>query len=124
MSVTPAPLPRTVLVVDDNRDAVLLLCRVLQRWGHTVHTAHDGARAIEQVRQHQPDVVLLDIGLPDMNGYEVAQTLHALPFRGTLVALTGYGQDEDLARSRDMGFAHHLLKPVDLGALKGLLEGP
>ncbi|MFW6066806.1 MAG: response regulator [Myxococcota bacterium] len=119
----PRTPPRTILVVDDNRDAVLLLSRMLARWGHTVHTAHDGAGAVQMADEHRPDVVLLDIGLPVMDGYEVAEKLQSLdpPYQGTLVALTGYGKEEDLARAEQAGFTRHLLKPVDLGVLSRLL---
>jgi CheY-like chemotaxis protein len=121
----PAPAATlTVLVVDDNRDAVLLLDRVLKKWGYGVHVAHDGVAAVALAQQHGPDVVLLDIGLPGMNGYQVAQALRAAtpPFTGVLVALTGYGKDEDRLRTQEEGFAHHLLKPVDLATLRALLE--
>lgn len=121
MTELDASEPRTVLVVDDNQDAVTLLARVLQRWGHTVHTAHDGGTALEEARRHPPHVVFLDIGLPDMDGYAVAEALRAEGSQAVLVALTGYGHDEDRARAEAAGFAHHLLKPVDLANLKDVL---
>jgi two-component system, chemotaxis family, CheB/CheR fusion protein len=113
---------RTILLVDDNRDAVLLLSRVLARWGHTVHTAYDGGEALVQAKAHHPEVVLLDIGLPDMDGYAVASALRAEGVPSVLVAVTGFGQDDDRTRAGAAGFAHHLLKPVDLDALRGLLD--
>ena len=118
------PRARNILLVDDNRDAAMLLSRMLERWGHRVHTAHEGSEALELARAHRPDVVLLDIGLPGMSGYEVADQLRSLdpPFGGTLVALTGHGQDEDRQRTLEAGFERHLLKPVDLDVLGSLLE--
>jgi CheY-like chemotaxis protein len=114
---------RRVLVVDDNRDAAESLALLLEVAGHQVRACHDGPAALERVEEFQPDVVLLDIGLPGMDGYEVARRLRALPGgRGVLlVALTGYGQDDDQRRAREAGFDHHLIKPADLEALAGLL---
>jgi signal transduction histidine kinase/DNA-binding response OmpR family regulator len=112
-----------VLVVDDNRDAVDSLALMLQLDGHEVHLAHDGPSALEMARTYRPEVVLLDIGLPGMSGYEVARHLRgeSQPDRFLLVAMTGYGQDEDRRRSREAGFDHHLVKPVDPADLRELL---
>ena len=113
-----------ILVVDDNRDAAQGLAMLLEIKGHEVATAHDGGQALEAARQFQPTVVLLDIGLPEMDGYEVASRLRAQ--RGgdalLLVAVTGYGQESDRKRSEEAGFDHHLLKPVRLEALEQLLQ--
>jgi PAS domain S-box-containing protein len=110
---------RRVLVVDDNDDALELLGEVLRTQGHEVKTATDGASALTIVRQMQPDVAILDIGLPVMDGYELAERIRAeLGERAPrLIALTGYGQQTDRARSERAGFAAHLVKPVDLELL-------
>ena len=96
---------------------------LLKLWGHEVRVAHDGPAALEAAAAAPPEVVLLDIGLPGMDGYEVAERLRARPESGgpVLVALTGYGQEEDRRRSREAGFDHHLVKPVDLDDLRSLL---
>lgn len=123
MSTPLESRPRTILVVDDNQDAVMLLSRVLERWGNTVRTAHDGPRALELAAGERFDLILLDIGLPGMDGYQVAEALRTStpPYEGPLVALTGYGKDEDRARADEVGFTHHLLKPLDLEVLQQLL---
>jgi CheY-like chemotaxis protein len=112
-----------VLVVDDNRDAAESLAMLLSTTGADVHVAHDGPTALAEFELREPDVVLLDIGMPDMDGYEVARRLResSSPQRVALVALTGWGQDEDRRRVRDAGFDHHLVKPVDLTSLQALL---
>jgi len=122
---TPSGRPsRRVLVVDDHGDSARTLARVLELWGHEVRVAHSGPEAIAQVAAHPADLILLDIGLPEMDGYEVARRLRdqAPAAAMTLIALTGYGQDEDRRRSRAAGFDHHLVKPVDLADLQRLLE--
>ena len=118
------PQPRRVLIVDDNIDSATSLARVLGLWGHDVWVAHSGPEAIEVAVARRPDLLLLDIGLPGMDGYEVAGILRTRPETGrpVLVALTGYGQEEDRRRSRDAGIEHHLVKPVDLDELQALLE--
>jgi signal transduction histidine kinase/ActR/RegA family two-component response regulator len=118
----PVP-PRRVLVVDDNVDAADSLAKVLALMGHDVRTAHDGPAALEEARDSAPDVVLLDIGLPRMDGYEVARRLReqVAPEHVLLVAMTGYGQDGDRRNSHEAGFDAHLVKPVDLAALEKLL---
>ena len=115
--------PRRVLVVDDNLDAAEGLAMLLSLRGHQVATAYDGQCAIEQAREMQPDVVLLDIGLPRIDGFEVARRLREEHPRRPmlLVALTGYGQERDRVRAREAGFDHHLLKPVRLEMLEDLL---
>jgi len=119
----PQPPSRKILIVDDNRDSVLSLSLLLKHSGHHVVTAFNGEDALRQAIESRPDVVLLDIGLPDLNGYEVARRLRQDP-RGAalyLVALTGWGQESDRQRSKEAGFDHHLLKPVEFAALTKLL---
>ncbi len=118
-----AAAARRILIVDDNVDGAESLCLMLQLAGHEVRTVHDGTAALEVAPAFRPDAVLLDIGLPGMNGYEVARRLREQPeLAGTLlVALTGYGQEEDRQRCRDAGFQHHLVKPVDPPVLMRLL---
>lgn len=112
-----------ILVVDDNRDAAESLQMLLQLAGHEVNVAYDGRQAIDTFAAHRPDIVFLDIGLPRINGYEVARTIRAqAPGRDTLlVALTGWGQEEDLHRAEQAGFDHHLVKPVAYEQLTDLL---
>jgi PAS domain S-box-containing protein len=113
----------SVLVVDDNKDAAESLAMLLRTAGAEVHVAHDGPTAIEEFERCEPHVVLLDIGMPDMDGCEVARRLREIsrPDRVALVALTGWGQDEDRRRVREAGFDHHLVKPVELASLQALL---
>ena len=113
-----------ILVVDDNRDAADMLAMLLQISGHETHTAHDGVEAVEATTRLQPDLVLLDIGLPRLNGYEAARRIrqqHGQAGPPMLVALSGWGQDEDRRRSDEAGFDAHLVKPVDEIALGKLL---
>ncbi|MFN0196858.1 MAG: PAS domain S-box protein [Planctomycetaceae bacterium] len=112
-----------VLVVDDNVDAAQMLGMLLQTSGHDVRTAHDGPAALEATLDYRPHVVLLDIGLPGMNGLEVARRLRLHPELGNmvLVAMTGYGQAADRQRSREAGFDHHLVKPADFEQVRELL---
>ena len=115
----PSAVSRKILVVDDNRDAAQTLCAYLQGSGNSVRVAFDGPSAFALASEFQPDVVLLDIGLPGMSGYEVAALLRAEPrFRDTvLVAVTGYGREADRDRARQSGFNHHFTKPVDPAAI-------
>jgi PAS domain S-box-containing protein len=115
-----------VLVVDDNRDVADSLALMLRLMGHDTHTAHDGLEAAQAAAVLQPEVVLLDIGLPKMNGYEVARHLRAQPWgRGMrIIALTGWGQEEDKRRALEAGCDLHLTKPVEPGALEQLLRTP
>jgi two-component system CheB/CheR fusion protein len=119
---TAAPL-RRILVVDDSRDAAESLGTLLQLVGSDVRTAHDGPGALEVLRTYRPGVVLLDISMPGMDGYEVARRIRRQPeFRDViLIALTGWGQEEDRRRARAAGFDHHLVKPVDFDSLQELL---
>jgi signal transduction histidine kinase/ActR/RegA family two-component response regulator len=113
-----------VLVVDDCVDAAESLAVLLNLWGHEVHVAHDGTAALEVAAACRPEVVLLDLGLPGMDGYEVARRLRARPGPcPLLVALTGYARAGDRRRTREAGFHEHLAKPVDLEALEVLLAG-
>jgi PAS domain S-box-containing protein len=117
---------RRILVVDDNVDAAISVERLLKNWGHDVQTAFNGPQAIEKARTFRPHIVLLDIGMPGMSGYEVAKQLRAEhEFESLIItALTGYGQAEDRRRSREAGFNHHLTKPPDPDLLAALLESP
>lgn len=121
-----APGPRRrVLVVDDNVDAAEMLRDALEEAGHEARTVHDGLEALDVARELEPEVILLDLGLPRMDGFEVARRLHADPSkRYTLVALTGYGQESDRRRTAAAGFDHHLVKPVDMRTLDALLRSP
>ncbi|AWM35598.1 Autoinducer 2 sensor kinase/phosphatase LuxQ [Gemmata obscuriglobus] len=119
-----APATHRLLIVDDNVDSAESLAELLSLSGHTVRTAHDGPAALRDAAAHPPGVVLLDIGLPRMSGYEVATRLRQIPgLRDvTLIAMTGYGQDDDRRRSQEAGFNHHLVKPVDLNEVTALLQ--
>jgi PAS domain S-box-containing protein len=112
-----------VLLVDDNADSADGLGILLELQGHEVRVAYDGPTALENARQFRPHVALLDIGMPSMDGYELARRLRATPETKDvlLVAMTGWGQDEDHRKSREAGFAHHLVKPFEPAALEKLL---
>ena len=112
-----------VLVVDDNADAADMLAALIDVVGHASVVAGSGAEALRLLPTVRPDIVFLDIGMPGMNGYEVAQQLRAMPTlaQPVLVALTGWGDDKDRARTREAGFDHHLIKPADLGTVERLL---
>jgi PAS domain S-box-containing protein len=114
-----------ILIVDDNRDLARGLARLLRMLGHETEVAHDGPEGIEAARTHRPDVILLDIGLPTIDGYLVARTLRHEGFRDTLIiAISGYGQDEDRRRSFEAGMNHHLTKPVDIDTISELIAQP
>jgi CheY-like chemotaxis protein/anti-sigma regulatory factor (Ser/Thr protein kinase) len=123
-ALRPAMRPRRVLLVDDNEDARVLLADVLASLGHEVVAVGTGDAALERVRTFTPDVAILDIGLPGMDGYELAAALRsALPdARPRIIALTGYGQPGDRTRSAKAGFHQHLVKPVDLRRLIDAIE--
>jgi DNA-binding response OmpR family regulator len=114
---------RRVLVVDDLRDSADSLAMLLARMGHEVHTAYDGEEGIAAAAAFQPEVILLDLGLPKVNGYEACRRIREQPWGKEifLVALTGWGQEDDRRRTAEAGFDHHLVKPVDLTTLTGLL---
>jgi CheY-like chemotaxis protein len=113
-----------VLVVDDSPDAAKVFGMLMETYGCQVRTAHDGPGALELAVEYRPDVVMLDIGLPGMDGYEVAKRIRgeAAIRDVVLVATTGYGQDTDRVRSREAGFDHHLVKPVGIDAMQKILE--
>jgi CheY-like chemotaxis protein len=115
---------RRILIADDNQDALESLATLLEINGHEVHTASDGALAVEVAAKIRPEVALLDIGMPKMDGYEVARRIRAEAWGKStvLVALTGWGQDEDRRRTREAGFDSHLVKPLDLDALSEFLS--
>jgi signal transduction histidine kinase len=116
---------RRVLLVDDNVDAASTLAELLALLGHQVEVAHDGAGALERVATFRPELAVLDIGLPGMNGYELAEELRARHGSGIrLVAVTGYGEAASRSRSAEAGFEAHLVKPLDLQAFLRLLEAP
>jgi PAS domain S-box-containing protein len=114
---------RRILVVDDNVDSAATLGMLLKYLGADVHVAHDGVAALDAVEKYRPNVVLLDIGMPGMDGLEVARRIRERDeFSAiTLIALTGWGQEDDRQRTREAGFDHHLVKPADIAALQGLL---
>jgi CheY-like chemotaxis protein len=112
-----------VVIADDNRDAADSLCLLLSLLGADVETTYDGRGALEAIRRHRADIAFLDIGMPHMDGYDVARRVRAdssLP-QPTLVALTGWGHDRDRVRAREAGFDHHLIKPVDVTAVRDVL---
>jgi CheY-like chemotaxis protein len=112
-----------VLVVDDNTDAAQMLAALLEVQGHDVSVEYDGRGALARAHDEHPDVLLLDIGLPDMDGYELARRLRAQPENAgaTLVALTGYGQNQDREEAQQAGFDHYLVKPADLNEVNEVL---
>src|SRR6185436_7041661 len=113
-----------ILVVDDNHDSALSLAMVLTIMGHETRTAHDGEMAVAAAESFLPEVVLLDIGLPKLNGYEVAQRIREQPWGASmfLIAVTGWGQEEDRQRSSEVGLNVHMVKPVEPAALERLLS--
>jgi CheY-like chemotaxis protein len=114
-----------ILVVDDNVDSAMSMAMLLRISGHDTRTAHDGEIALERVEAFRPELVLLDIGLPKLDGYEVARRIRAEAWGQSifLVAVTGWGQDEDRRNTAAAGFDLHLVKPVDLESLEKLLAG-
>ena len=116
-------VPRRILVVDDNRDSALSLAMLLKLTGNDVQTAHDGEEAVQKAESYQPDLILLDIGLPKLNGYDACGLIRQQPWGKdiTIVALTGWGQEEDRRKSKAAGFDSHLVKPVDHAALIQIL---
>jgi CheY-like chemotaxis protein len=111
-----------VLVVDDSVDSAETLAELLKIWGHDVRLAHDGPGAVAAARDYRPEVVILDIGLPGMDGFAVAAQLRKEGIGGRmLVALTGYGEKQDRDKARQVGFDHHLVKPIDPDTLQKLL---
>jgi signal transduction histidine kinase len=121
-----APIARRILVVDDNEDAANLLAEVLVAHGHHIRTAADGPSALRVADEFQPEVAVLDIGLPVMDGYELAERMRSTPSLSglRLIAVTGYGQESDRARALDAGFHAHLAKPVAIDTLVQLVDSP
>ena len=121
--VTQTAARRKILVVDDNHDSALSLAMMLSIMGHDTRTAHDGESAVSTAETFLPDVVLLDIGLPKLNGYEVAQRIRETSWGASmyLIAVTGWGQDEDRQRSSEVGLNLHMVKPVEPSALEKVL---
>jgi CheY-like chemotaxis protein len=121
----PPPEPRRVLLIEDNTDSANSLRTLLEMAGHCVEAADNGSEGVARARAFHPDVVLCDLGLPGLSGYDVARALRADPetSRARLVALTGYGRDEDRRRSHAAGFDDHLVKPIDPDVLERLLVG-
>jgi signal transduction histidine kinase/ActR/RegA family two-component response regulator len=121
--VSPSAAALRILVVDDNRDAASSLAQLLELDGHETALAHDGLQAVEACEAFRPDIVLLDLGLPKLNGFEACRRILAQRWGGdvTLVALTGWGQDEDRRRAKEAGFDHHMIKPINYGELTKLL---
>lgn len=117
------PPGRRILVVDDHVDAAELLAELLEHLGHEIRVAFDGPSALEIVRTFHPDIALLDIALPAMDGYELARRLRALPDlrQMRLVALTGFGRPSDRAVSAAAGFDAHLVKPIEMSLLEALI---
>jgi len=115
---------RRILVVDDNLDAAKFLSILLNLTGNEIHTAHDGQEAVEMAEAIRPDVILLDIGLPKLNGYEACSKIRKQPWGKNIiiVALTGWGQEEDRLKSKEAGFNGHMVKPVDHTDLMKLLD--
>ncbi len=116
-------MPYQILVVDDNVDSAVAFSVFLEHAGHRTRVAHDGIAALAVANEFRPDVILLDIGLPGMDGHETARAIRQQPWAKelTIIATSGWGQESDKQRSRDVGIDHHLVKPVDPGALMQLL---
>ena len=114
---------RRLLVVDDNKDAAVSLALLLRTQGHDVRVAHNGAVALELITTYRPDTVFLDLGMPGMDGYEVARQVRKIPGleKTVLAALTGWGQQEDRRRTTEAGFDYHLVKPIDVAEIIKLL---
>jgi CheY-like chemotaxis protein len=115
-----------VLVVDDNHDAATSLSMLVDLLGHEVRTAFDGVEALDVASQFNPDVVLLDLGMPRMDGYEACRRLRAQPWGAnmTVVAVTGWGREDDRLRTEMAGFDQHLVKPVAPAVIATMLNGP
>jgi CheY-like chemotaxis protein len=123
-ALMPAPefRARRILLVDDNQDSTRLLSQLLTRRGHEVRTAYDGRAGLQAAHEFKPDVLILDIGLPEMDGYELGRRLRQEGFTGALmIALSGYAQEQDQAQARAAGFGQHFAKPVDIDELARLL---
>jgi two-component system, chemotaxis family, CheB/CheR fusion protein len=117
------PKQYRILVIDDNRDAALMLEALLSMQGHIIRTALDGKTAIETAKEFEPEICLSDIGLPGMNGYELATKLREMFPQALLISISGWGQEEDRRQSKEAGFDYHLVKPVDFETLNTLIGG-
>ena len=116
------PNPKAILVVDDNRDAADSLAEALTEASHKVQVVYDGTSVLDAVSTHRPEVVLLDLGLPGLTGFEVARQLRHQHGKGIMIiAVSGYAQEQDHRVSTEAGFDHHLVKPVRMDSLIGLL---
>lgn len=125
MEISPQAAPNwRVLIVDDNVDSTNLVATIMQMYGHQTQKAYNGESALEMITVYRPDFVLLDIGLPDINGYEVAQRIRENPQTKNvkLIAVTGYGFDSDRQKSKESGFDYHLVKPIDPGELPKIFD--
>jgi PAS domain S-box-containing protein len=122
-AVVTTTTPRRILVVDDNTDSASSLAMLLKMTGNETQTAHDGLKALEAAERFRPELVLLDIGLPKLNGFDVCRRIREQSWgkNMVMVALTGWGQDEDRRKSKEAGFDQHMVKPVDLDALQAML---
>ena len=116
---------RRIVVADDNEDSAESFAMLLSFSGHEVRIVHDGASALDAVRDFRPDVAFLDIGMPGLTGYEVAEAVRAEPWghEVKLIAVTGWGQPDDQLRAHTAGFDRHLIKPIDPAEVDRLLEG-
>jgi CheY-like chemotaxis protein len=114
------------LVVDDNQDSAASMALILRTLGEEVQVAYDGLEAVQIAREYQPGLILLDIGLPKLNGYEAGRQIRRLPGGDeiVLVAVTGWGQQNDRARSKEAGFDHHLVKPLEMATVRALVAQP
>jgi CheY-like chemotaxis protein len=119
--VQPAPDGPRILVVDDDLGGAYSLARIIKQMGHAVETATSGAAAIEMARRLRPDVIFLDLRMPDMDGVTVAEKLRAEGFDAQIIAATAYGSDDDRQRTASAGFKAHLVKPIEPKSLQGLL---
>jgi CheY-like chemotaxis protein len=119
----PSAPAQTILLADDNRDAIDALAELLRMSGHEVHLAHEGLAAVEMALRLQPDVIVLDIGMPGLNGYDAARRIRAQPWAANafLIAATGWGQEDDRRKASAAGFDLHLTKPFDPDQLTDLI---
>jgi CheY-like chemotaxis protein len=123
MNIQPA-VARRIVVADDNEDSAQSFAMLLSFSGHEVRIVHDGTAALDALRDYRPDVAFLDIGMPGLTGYEVAQAVRAEPWghEVTLVAVTGWGQPDDKLRAHSAGFDRHMVKPIDPDEVDRLLD--
>ena len=125
VETNPEASPSRILIVDDNRDSARTMARILELDGHDVFCVYNGLAVSEQVATFHPDVLLVDIGLPGLDGYQVARKIRQDFAKETLmlIAVTGYGGEDNHARAKGAGFDHYLVKPVNLKALQEILAG-